>query len=496
MTNKYDWLLRKNLRSVDSLRLWSQNPRLDPENSYITLRDFAEEITNLEADRTSFIELTKSIVERGFIPADPVVVWQNEENQRFYVAEGNRRVIAIKLLRNPEKAPKSIRGIFNKLSARIIKEDLFKIPVSIAPTFEDAEWYISQRHSTSSLQKRWSAEQQRRWVAELYDKYKGDINEIKDRVEITESELQAIIRILKIKSYVNDIKDKLSPDVYKQASSFTFPLTTLDRFFNFLNVREAWKIEFDGYNVKLNGDNDSFKIAFAELIRRMMLPRGNKKRIDSRIIRTSEDTAQIIQELPQIENGKEEKEIPKINITSIEPNLSTTNKTHEKEQVKEAEIEIRTKLKNNPYRSRVICNFYQIKTDSYKINSLFEELKQIPPKYKNSTAASIRILLDLCILKYIETEKLEQEITKQFKNSLKEIGLKYKLEFLKTNIKDTKAVNVIGRLLNFTNEYSLDVLNGYVHNEDTHHLSPHFLNGFWDSLFPLFIVLVEIVESE
>ena len=44
-------------------------------------------------------------------------------------------------------------------------------------------------------------------------------------------------------------------------------------------------------------------------------------------------------------------------------------------------------------------------------------------------------------------------------------------------------------------EYSLDVLNGYVHSQDTHYLSKQFLNGFWDFLFPLFEVLIEIKEN-
>ena len=201
MTNKYDWLLKKSLRSVDNLRLWSENPRLDPESNYATTRDFVEEIISKDSERNGFIELIKSISAKGFIPAEPIVTWQNPDNNKYYVAEGNRRILAIKMLREPHKAPKSIRGIVTKLSSRINKTDFEKIYVSIAPTFEDAEWYISQRHSTSSLQRRWSAEQQNRWIADLYEKYNGQIDIIKDKINITEAELQQIIRILKIKSF-------------------------------------------------------------------------------------------------------------------------------------------------------------------------------------------------------------------------------------------------------------------------------------------------------
>lgn len=126
MTNKYDWLLKKNMRAVDALRLWPQNPRLDPEDTYYTIRDYADEMIATESDRTNFIKLAKSICLRGFIPADPIVVWQNETNHKYYVAEGNRRVLVMKLLRSPSKAPRSIRGIFLRMSSEVSKKDFKK----------------------------------------------------------------------------------------------------------------------------------------------------------------------------------------------------------------------------------------------------------------------------------------------------------------------------------------------------------------------------------
>jgi hypothetical protein len=97
-----------------------------------------------DAERKDFLSLIKSIAEDGFIPLDPIVVWKNEENQKYYVAEGNRRVIALKLLRNPEKAPQSIRSTIRKYD-----HNIEKIYVNVAPSFDEAEWYISQRNSTS-----------------------------------------------------------------------------------------------------------------------------------------------------------------------------------------------------------------------------------------------------------------------------------------------------------------------------------------------------------
>ena len=105
---KYEWLVKRYLRSVDSLKLWAENPRLNPNGKYLNLLDYVEELLSDNSEKESFVKLLTSISEKGFIPSDPIVVWRNEDDTHCYVAEGNRRVLALKILRNPKKAPKSV----------------------------------------------------------------------------------------------------------------------------------------------------------------------------------------------------------------------------------------------------------------------------------------------------------------------------------------------------------------------------------------------------
>src|SRR5690606_22156823 len=118
----------------------------------------------------------------------------------------------------PKLAPKSIKAVFTSLSKKADGIALQKVYVSIAPTFEDAEWYISQRNSMSSLQRRWTSEQQRRWVIALYDKYKGDITKIQDKIDLTEAELQNIFRILQLKSLVREIPENFTSEELERAN--------------------------------------------------------------------------------------------------------------------------------------------------------------------------------------------------------------------------------------------------------------------------------------
>ena len=488
---KYEWLNKKTPRSVDLLKLWPENPRLNPEEKHIQLSDFAEDLTFDDADKKQFFKLLKSIAEDGFIPADPVVVWKNEENDKYYVAEGNRRVLALKLLREPQKAPKSIRGFVRTQSGKIDKKSIEKIQVNVAPSFENAEWYINQRNSTSSLQQNWSRVQQQRWITELYEKYNGDIEKITSITKMTQGELESFIRILKIKDLVKseEVKSKLSEEEYNSATSYKFPITILERFFSNKDVKEKWGIDYEG--IELNFINKvSFLNAYSELIRNIVAKNSDIV-IDTRTITSNLNS--ILEKLPnvELENIESNEKTNSTNDADVIEKSDPTESQKEEANVPAAPVFI----KNDPNRNRLVLQIYSLNTDSYRLIDLFEELKKIPFSYSNCMAASIRVFLDLCVLKFIETENLSTAISTQYKKEIRDVSLKNRLEYLKQNTLTEKPKKVVEKLLQSSNELSLDVLNGYMHSQDSHYLEKTFLNRFWDSLFPLFEYLIEIKEE-
>lgn len=137
---------------------------------------------------------------------------------------------------------------------------------------------------------------------------------------------------------------------------------------------------------------------------------------------------------------------------------------------------------------------YEITTSDTRLLELFEELKRIPLSYKNCVSAAMRIFLDLAVRNYIQSEGIEDELCKKFKCSFNNVTLHQRLSYLKDNSLTGNSKKVAERLLNSENEFSLDVLNGYVHGSSTHYLSKQFLNRFWDSMFPLFEQTLEIKE--
>lgn len=480
-----DWFNKRYLRSIDNIRLWNENPRLNPDEKHISLADFVEDITEDDNDRRNFLDLVKSIATNGFIPAEPIVVWKDPDNKKYYVAEGNRRILALKLLREPARAPKKIRATIRNYAKQW--ERLDKIHVNIAPTLDNAEWYINQRNSTSTLQRKWSRLQQQRWVETLYVKYGEDYDLLSQKTNMTPSEIESFIRDIKLIGLVKEpeVKALLSPDEYKAATSHQFPMTVLERFFDTTRVRDEWGVKFEGATVKLD-NKKSFLTAFASLIKNIVSPEPEIK-IDTRTITTNID--QILKVLPKV--NKEESDPFSVD-TKKKPEEETpapdTSSPGKKKTIK----------KGDPDRLHLVLPFYNLNNENFRLVHLFNELKELPTqKYISIAAVSVRVFLDLAVLEYITSEGLDAPICAKYSGALKTIELNKRLSFLadQPDFKGTALSTIIVRLTDAKNDFSLDVLNGYVHGKGTAYLNRNFLNRFWDFLFPLIQKLLDITET-
>lgn len=484
----YSWFNKRYLRSIDQLRPWNGNPRLNPEEQHVNLRDYVEDIIQEDGDKKSFMDLIRSIATNGFIPADPIVVWQDENNDRFYVAEGNRRVVALKLLRDPMKAPREIRGTVTRLANEWERID--KIAVNIAPSFEDAEWYISQRNSTSSIQQKWSRLQQMRWIESLYKKYADTQDVLVQKSSMSLSEIEQIIRYVRLLNLVEEeqVKSTLTDAEYKAATSHTFPITIFERFFNLTKVREAWGFEFDGTKISFK-NKTGFLTAFAEVIRRIVSNKPDYK-LDTRNV-----SADKIDDLLE--------KLPKVDVETSDPyevGAKTEPEPEAEEQPENPAPKPKPRsLKGDLNRNKLILDCYNLNTTEARLSQLFGELKRLSVnRYTSVCAAAVRIFLELAVLDYIQSEGLEAQMRKDFKNDFKKIILKSRLDYLsrKSRLKSNPKVSkILKDLINEKETYTLDILNGYVHSKDTEYLNKQYLNGFWDHIFPLLQAMLDITEA-
>lgn len=501
------WWENRVLRSVDNLKLWQENPRLDPSSRLVKVRDFVEELISDANDKQDFIELITSIANRGFESFDPIVVWQDENDKNFYVAEGNRRTMALKLLRDPEKAPMTIRKTIIKLSRLIDRDSIEKIRVCVSPSYEDARWYILQRHSNASHQVKWQRLQQQRFIITVYDSVGQDIDETVRITGFKRASIVEALRYVKIRDIAThqEVTKYLTVDEREQVYSHRISMTVLERWFGNSQVREAWHIEFSDVGVIINANLNDFYIAYAKFLK-LMLNKNNDLGVivNTRTIDSHFQT--IFDYLPEVRLKQDDVDVttgaPQTDMTPVapsEPNSGAISPPQPDEGTdpdQGSDDEGKLRLKGNPNRRQLTDIYHEVKVRSYKIRALFEELQKLPlRKYPNVAAASIRIFLELSVDEFINASELQQEVARRSKKAYNDVTLKQKLVALRDGlIGDQEADKIIDTLLHNGNDFSLNTLNEYIHGTKSYKVEPQFLNRFWDMLLPLFSVFISMKE--
>jgi hypothetical protein len=134
-----DWITKR--VSVASIHLDAKNPRLGRETTARAPR----EIIQYLFDHDKALEVAKSIATRGFFPNEPLLVIN--EGSRLVVVEGNRRLAALKGLREPGLLEGPARLQLEKLARKIEDLDaISKVPVTIAPSRKATDRQVAGRH--------------------------------------------------------------------------------------------------------------------------------------------------------------------------------------------------------------------------------------------------------------------------------------------------------------------------------------------------------------
>lgn len=147
-------------KSIDLLHFDPQNPRLP---STVNSNNEQAVLEWLLGD-ANIIELMLSIGEKGYFQGEALLVVPHEKLPNNYrVIEGNRRLTAVKLLRNPQLA--SIRKKSVEQASSEAKYKLDELPVVIFNKREDILTYLGYRHITGI--KTWGALAKAKYLAQL-----------------------------------------------------------------------------------------------------------------------------------------------------------------------------------------------------------------------------------------------------------------------------------------------------------------------------------------
>ncbi|MEE4349667.1 MAG: hypothetical protein V2J26_05510 [Pacificimonas sp.] len=149
--------------SLDSIYLDLENPRHEPYNTQ------AETIEYL-CKRESILPLAKDIHKNGLNPLELfalIPASRDDDDETYFVAEGNRRICALKLLADPDLAPAKQRKSFEKLNADWDEQD--SVQCVLFADRDDVDLWLKRIHDGEQ-----GGIGRRKWDADQSQRHSGD----------------------------------------------------------------------------------------------------------------------------------------------------------------------------------------------------------------------------------------------------------------------------------------------------------------------------------
>ncbi|AMD60735.1 hypothetical protein AWN88_21620 [Agrobacterium tumefaciens] len=207
---------------IEDLRLDIKNPRIAEATSQ---RDALQKIVTDQDFK--LVALAESIVEDGLNPMDRfLVIPSDDEQDKYIVLEGNRRLAALKILRNPTvltgmQVRGPIKKRFEELASTFDSDDLSDADCFDIEAREDAAMWINQRH-TGENEGRGIVD----WSGVASARFRGN-----------DPALQALDFVTMRGGLTDDERTKIAE---------RFPITTLDRLLSTPAVRAIIGVEIKG----------------------------------------------------------------------------------------------------------------------------------------------------------------------------------------------------------------------------------------------------------
>jgi hypothetical protein len=150
-------------RNISELVFDPENPRLPKKLR--THGTTEADILDWMLEQENIIELMGSIAEKGFFSAEPLLIVKNKKINKYDVMEGNRRLAAVMLLNEPNKATKksdTIKEIIRQANPNTIEPE---VPTILFHDKKELQIFLGYRHITGI--KAWNALSKAKYLKNL-----------------------------------------------------------------------------------------------------------------------------------------------------------------------------------------------------------------------------------------------------------------------------------------------------------------------------------------
>jgi ParB-like chromosome segregation protein Spo0J len=477
-----DWAIKR--VSVASLYLDQKNPRLGRE----TLAQAPREIVRYLFEHDKALDVAESIASRGFFPNEPLLAVM--ENSRLVVVEGNRRLAALKALREPGLLEGALQRQVEKLSRKILDSQLIAtVPVTIAPSRKATDRQIAGRHIGTPVLA-WQAENRASFILEkLTEGYDND--ELRDELGFTLADIQsarqtrAIADMARSLDLPEEIKAKLDNP---RAKIFT----TLSRVFDSTVGRRYLNVEKDAdHGLRGTTAKSEFIKAFTKLVSDVAL--GNQS---SRTLNSSDDIEKYFK------GWKPEERATKVKAAFVPSEVIQGKSVASPAKVTYPPA---TGRKTKAAVATVLPRDLKIRHGTDRLIDIRGELVKLKRHdFPNAGAVLLRVFFELTVTHYLER-------TGAMKGLIEKLGGKGKLPFGVPTMKqmvpaitkiakeqlDLTAANKVEKALRYdaSAPFSLSELHAFIHQAGDLP-SERDIWQFWLRTEPLFRLMLEADEKE
>lgn len=213
---------------------------LDIQNVRIPVKDLPETaIINYLVEAEDLLDLARDILRDGYLDNEmPVVA---EEDGKFVVLEGNRRIAALKSIQNPSLVGKSEPQLQRHLSRYSNADTPTEIRVMVAPSRADAQPLLARLH-TGQPKRSWIREQQAMFYHSQLDGA-VTLDDLKTTYPREASKIVGFIRMGEMRDLIRSIPyaDAGLEDFVKNSK---LKMTSLEYAYDRPLIREVLGLEF------------------------------------------------------------------------------------------------------------------------------------------------------------------------------------------------------------------------------------------------------------
>lgn len=239
--------------SVDWLKLDRENPRLVGISARTTDESIVAQLYRGE----ELSELLQSISANGYLDIEPLIVWLDPADNKFTVLEGNRRLAAIRLFREPalvdaitknERLKIGIPEISDAVRASLAEVSVYRVPD------REAAWsFIGFKHINGAA--KWESYAKAKFAAEWYKSGKVSLEQISEKIGDRHDTIKRMVAAIYVLEQAerNDIFSLTDRKVTKFNFSHLYTALSRSTYMSYLGLETAWS-RFDPRPDPVPGD--------------------------------------------------------------------------------------------------------------------------------------------------------------------------------------------------------------------------------------------------